>query len=243
MVHVARHVREHRSVLAAAEKQLLVAAARRMPQSITSDHLTLFALASMIGAGAAFAAIQQTSWSAAAVIVALFFNWFGDSLDGTLARVRGCQRPRYGFYVDHVVDLAGTACLLAGMGCSGRMSPVVAAALLAAYLLVAAESYLATHAAGIFRISFAGFGPTELRIVLAVGAVFMAAQPERIVIPGLPPMWLFDAGGLVAIVALAAAFVVSAVRNCRDLYAAEPLPRTRRATRVHIDAAEPASHT
>src|SRR5205807_4009851 len=179
----------------------------------------------MIAAGVGFASVRLSPWSAVAVIAALAVNWLGDSLDGTLARVRGCERPRYGFYVDHVIDLAGTTCLLAGMGCSGRMSPLVAAALLAAYLLVAAESYLATHANGVFRISFGGLGPTELRIVLAVGAVFMARQAAPIVVAPLTAMWLFDIGGIAALGGPGMVFVVSALPNARPPDRARPVLR------------------
>jgi len=111
------------------------------------------------------------------------------------------------------------------MCCSGRMSPVIAAALLSAYLLVAAESYLATHANGVFRISFGGLGPTELRIVLAVGAIFMVRQTAPIAVATLPPMWLFDIGGIVALAGLVFAFVVSAARNARGLDRAENVLR------------------
>src|SRR5437762_2269196 len=97
-----------------------------MPRWVNSDHLTLLALGSMGVAGAAFAAVRFSPWSAGVVIAALAANWFGDSLDGTLARVRDQQRPRYGFYVDHVLDLAGTTCLVAGLACSGFMSPLIA---------------------------------------------------------------------------------------------------------------------
>ncbi|HEV3139876.1 MAG TPA: CDP-alcohol phosphatidyltransferase family protein, partial [Vicinamibacterales bacterium] len=159
------HIREHRSLLANAERRLLVYLARRLPSSVTSDQLSLLGLLSMPAAALAFVAIPRTWWGAPALVVALAANWFGDSLDGTLARVRNQQRPRYGYYVDHAIDLAGTAVLLIGIAASGAMSPVIAMTLLAAYLLVAAETYLATHAVGVFRISFAGFGPTELRIV------------------------------------------------------------------------------
>ena len=221
------HRREHHSVLAAVERRALIWLAERLPLSVNSDHLTLLGLASMMAAGAAFAALRFTPWSAGAVVAALALNWFGDSLDGTLARVRDQQRPRYGFYVDHVIDLAGTTFLLAGLGCSGFMSPLIALALLVAYLLVAAESYLATHAVGVFRISFLGFGPTELRIVLAIGAVQLVREPW-VSIGGLPPIQLFDVGGVVALVGLAVVFVVSAVRNTRALYRAEPLPRAER---------------
>jgi len=219
------HVREHRSVLARAEKTLLIRIASRLPSSMTSDHLTALALVAMIGAGFSFALIDTVWWGAAAVVLALAVNWFGDSLDGTLARVRNQQRPSYGYYVDHVVDLAGTVVLIAGMGSSGVMTPAVALALVGAYCLVSAESYLATHSLGVFRISFAGVGPTELRIVLAVGAVFVAVDPWA-TIAGRR-LFLLDVGGVVATAGLLTAFVASSVRNARALYLAEPLPRSQ----------------
>jgi len=235
------HKREHNSVLASIEKRLLVRISRGMPPWVSSDHLTILGLGAMFAAGACFAAVRVTPWPAAAgAIGALALNWFGDSLDGTLARTRGHERPRYGFYVDHVIDLAGVTALCAGMACSGRMSPLVAIGLAAAYLLVSAESYLATHSVGTFRISFAGFGPTELRILLAVGAVFMVRHP--LVTIGGRSMWLFDVGGIVAAAGLVAVFILSAARNTRHLYIAEPVPWAREhqampAGRVLLDPA------
>src|SRR5580765_372011 len=117
------HVRENLSILARSEKRLLVWMAMRLPRAINSDHLSLLGLAAMAGAGLSFAVFRITPWAAAGVTAWLLANWFGDSLDGTLARVRNQQRPRYGFYVDHVIDLAGTAALLFGMAASGLMTP------------------------------------------------------------------------------------------------------------------------
>jgi archaetidylinositol phosphate synthase len=222
----ALHRREHRSLLAAAESRALVAIARRLPLWVSSDLLTGVALTAMICAGLAFAHIGRGAWIAAAVVFALAVNWFGDSLDGTLARVRGRERPRYGFYVDHVVDLVGITALVGGMGASGAMHPLVAAAVLVAYVLAAAESFLATHAAGVFRLSFAGVGGTELRILLAAAAVRVAASPTADV-PLLGTMQLLDVGGVIGAAGLVVAFVASAVRNARALSAAEPLPRPR----------------
>jgi archaetidylinositol phosphate synthase len=216
------HTRENNGLLAAAEKRLLIAIAVRLPGWLSSDHLTLLGLLSMWCAGVAFAHIGTAGWGAAAVAIALLANWFGDSLDGTVARVRQQERPRYGFYVDHVIDLAGTVALLAGMGASGRMSVWIAVAVMAAYFLVSAEAYLATHAASVFRMSFYGIGPTELRVVLAGGA-FYAAQHEWIDVAGVHAR-LLDVSGLIAVAGLAVAFAVSAVRNTRALYLAEPLP-------------------
>lgn len=219
----AQHIREHFSLLADMERRALVRIAARLPARINSDHLSALALLSMLAAGMSFASFRFTPWAALGVIVSLIANWFGDSLDGTVARVRGQQRPRYGFYVDHAIDLAGTAALVAGLACSGLMNPTLAMTLLAAYLLVAAESYLTTHAAGIFRMSFLGFGPTELRIVLAMGALKVVSSPW-IGVDGLLEVRLFDLGGIVAIAGLVLAFIVNAVRNTSALYAAEPRP-------------------
>jgi phosphatidylglycerophosphate synthase len=217
------HVRDHRSVLAAAEKRALVWIAGRLPARINPDHLSGLGLLSMTAAGLCFAAWPAAGWAGPGVIAALTLNWFGDSLDGTLARVRNQQRPRYGYYVDHLIDLAGTTCLLAGLALSGLMSPVVAMAVLAGYVLVCAETYLATHVTRVFTMSFLGFGPTELRIVLAAG-VLKAMSTPIVDLAVLGPTRLFDVGGVVATAGLIAAFVVNGIRNTRRLYREEPVP-------------------
>ena len=171
-------MREHRSFLAAAEKRLLIRMAGRMPASIHSDHLTVLALAAMALAGLGFWLARWDADWLWVVVGALAINWFGDSLDGTLARVRRVERPRYGFYVDHVLDIVGITLLLAGLACSAFMTPVIALSLLVAYLLVSGEVFLATAVHGVFRMSFAGVGPTELRILLAVGAIALRGDPH-----------------------------------------------------------------
>ena len=231
----ATHTRTNTSLTAAAEKRLLIWMADRLPPWITSDALSALGLAAMFAAGASFAALRWTPWAAAAVAVSLAANWFGDSLDGTVARVRRQERPRFGYYIDHVIDLAGTTLLMIGVACSGRMHPALALAVLGAYLLVSAESYLATHAAGVFHMSFLGFGPTELRVVLAIGAIKTAASPW--VHPfGGPAVRLFDVGGGVAVVGLAAAFAVAAIRNTRALHRLEPLPQPAEAVAARARA-------
>ena len=158
------------------------------------------------------------------VVLSLALNWFGDSLDGTLARVRKQERPRFGFYVDHVIDLAGATMLFCGLGASGFMSPLIALGVLSAYLLVSAEVYLATHVRGVFKMTFLGVGPTELRILLAVGVAALAWRP--MVSPfGLGPFRLFDVGGVVAIAGMVVAFIVSSIRNTRALFDAERVSR------------------
>jgi phosphatidylglycerophosphate synthase len=218
----ATHTREHQSLLADVEKRALIWMAHRLPAVINSDHLTALGAVAMVGAGGAFAAVPLTPWALALVPICLAVNWFGDSLDGTVARVRNAQRPRYGFYIDHVVDIANATVLFAGLAVSSIASPWIAAGLLVAYLLLCAESFLATHALGVFRISFSGFGPTELRILLSIGALVAIYRP--IVNPfGIGEFRLFDVGGLIGTVGMLTVFVISAVRNTRALYLAEPL--------------------
>ncbi len=217
-----QHDRQHGSLLAASEKRLLVWIAERLPSWVNSDHLSVLGLAAMLAAGLAFWAAGSNSLWLLGVVVALAINWFGDSLDGTLARVRNQQRPRYGFYVDHVIDLAGPLLLFGGMGVSSYMSATVASGLLVAYMMVSAESYLATHARKVFKLSFMRVGPTELRILLAVGTVFLMFKPWT-TIAGQSYL-LLDIGGGVAIAGLGLAFVVSAVRNTVALYREEPVP-------------------
>jgi phosphatidylglycerophosphate synthase len=226
------HVRENNGLLAAAERQLLIWIAQRMPRRINSDHLSALGLSAMLGSGLSFAAFVLTPWAAWGVVLSLALNWFGDSLDGTLARVRGHQRPRYGYYVDHVIDLAGATFLLSGLAFSGLMSPLTAAALLAAYLLVSAETYLATHARGRFKMSVLGVGPTELRILVAIGALKASYDPVVSLGP-LGLMKLFDAGGIVAAASLVVVFAVSAAHNTKALYAAEP-PSARLPTPTQV---------
>jgi phosphatidylglycerophosphate synthase len=210
------------SVLAPIERRVLVALATRMPRAIGPDHLTVLALLAMIGAGLSYWLAATTPAGLGLVVVCLAINWFGDSLDGTLARVRRQPRPRYGFYVDHVVDSIGASCLLGGLAVSGYMQPLVALGLLGAYLLLASESYLATHAVGEFKLSYFKVGPTELRILLAIGTLALVWRPMVHIGPWT--MRLFDVGGTIAIIALVATFLVAAGRHTRMLYLAEPVP-------------------
>jgi archaetidylinositol phosphate synthase len=213
------HTRVHTSLLAGIEKRALVWMAHRLPAWVNSDHLTALAGLAMLGVGVCFWA--GTPAALLAVVALLAANWFGDSLDGTLARVRRHERPRYGFYVDHVLDAVGILFLFGGLVLGGFMSPLMGAGFLLAYYLLMVEIALATHAVGTFTISYWKFGPTELRILLAIGTLQLMRTPFVTVFGG--QYLLFDVGGAVAILALAATFVTAAVRHTRLLYVAEPI--------------------
>jgi phosphatidylglycerophosphate synthase len=176
----------------------------------------------MILTGVCYYLAQWNPMMLLAAIGCLAVNWFGDSLDGTLARYRQRQRPRYGFYVDHIVDAFGAVCLFGGMGLSGYMTTSVAALLLIAYFLLCIEIYLAAYALGIFRLSFGVFGPTELRVLLAIGNITLLMKP-RVGIAGQSYL-LYDVGAVVAIAGMVVMAITSAIRNSIRLYNEERLP-------------------
>jgi len=210
------------SLLAPLEKKILDWLARRTPAWIHPDHLTVLGLAAMLGAGLSY---WYARWNAAGlilVIVCLAFNWLGDSLDGTLARVRNRQRPRYGFYVDHVVDAFGTFFLLAGLALSGYMSERIAAGLLITYFMLTIEVYLATYTIGTFHLSIWKFSPTELRVLLAVGNIALLYRPIVRIAGG--QYRLFDVGGFIGIVGMALMLLAAVVKHTAFLYRAERVP-------------------
>ena len=210
------------SLTSGPERRALLWLAARMPSWVTSDQLTLLGFLAMILAGATYLLARWHPVGLLLATVCLALNWFGDSLDGTLARVRNRQRPRYGFYVDHMVDSFGALFLMSGLAASTYVDWRIAMAMLIAFLLLSIESYLASYTLGIFRLSFAKFGPTEIRILLAVGNVVLWFRP-KLKVPGLSYR-LLDFGGLVAVGAMGVMVVVAAVWHTRELYRQETLP-------------------
>lgn len=218
------HVRVNRGLLAHAERQVLLWLAHRLPRRIHSDHLTALAVVGTAIASLSFALARLFPVALVGVVAGLAINWFGDSLDGTVARVRKQERPRYGFYVDHVLDVVGATMLMGGMALSGLMTPLVALGVLVAYLLVSAEVFLSTAVGGEFRMSFVRVGPTELRIGISALSLTLVRWPAT-TLPGLGPVLVLDVAGMLAIVGLLTALGVSAVLMGRHLYLAEPRRR------------------
>jgi archaetidylinositol phosphate synthase len=209
--------RVHGSWLAGVEKRALVWMAERMPAWVNSDHLTAIGFAAQIATGVCYALAAWDRRMLLMVIIGLAVNWFGDSLDGTLARVRQQQRPRYGFYVDHMIDSVGAVVLMGGLALSGYMHPAIAMGLLVAFLLLSIQSYLATYALGEFHLSFWRFGPTELRLLLAVGN--LALLRWAWVIHGR--YRLFDIGGAIGLAGMVAMLIFFSLNNTVRLYREE----------------------
>ena len=214
--------RKQLSMLARVEKKTLIWLAQRLPAWVNSDHLTLLGIVAMCVAGLLYWAARWESRALLGVIVALAINWFGDSLDGTLARVRNRLRPRYGFYVDHITDAIGTSFLMGGLALSSYMNPFLALGLLIVYLLLSIEVYLTTYTIGSFHLSFWSFGPTELRLLLCIGNLALYLRGPMGNLFGRE-FRIFDVGGMIGIAGMGLMLIWSALRHTRQLYEAERL--------------------
>jgi archaetidylinositol phosphate synthase len=221
MVFVSASRRNH-SLTASMERRALVWMAEHAPAWLTSDQLTVVGLTAQLGAGVFYVVARYHRSALLLVILCLVLNWLGDSLDGTLARVRKQQRPRYGFYVDHMVDIFGSIALMCGLGSSGFLHWPIAIAMLIAFLVLAGESYLATYTLSCFQLSQGMFGPTEIRILLIIGNLALLRSPFAAVFGH--KLLLFDLGGGIAAVVMSVMAILVALRHTALLYREEPLP-------------------
>jgi phosphatidylglycerophosphate synthase len=192
--------------------------AERTPSWIHPDHLTIFGFVAQLMTGVSYASARSSQLGLSGAIVFLILNWFGDSMDGTLARVRQQQRPRYGFYVDHMLDSVGAVALMAGLSLSGYMRPAIAMGLLIMFLLLSIQSYLATYSLREFRMSFWSLGPTELRLFLILGNLAAYRWPMFV-----KDRHVFDFGGGVGISGMFVILVWFTARNIMRLYDDERL--------------------
>jgi len=212
-------VRRQTSLLAPIERICLNWIAGKLPAWVKPDHLTLIGFSAMLLAGIAYGTARW--WAPALLLVNLLLamNWFGDSLDGTLARVRERQGPRYGFYVDHIIDAFGILFVICGLALSGYMSWSIGLAVLVVYFMISIEVYLATYTIGTFKLSFCKISPTELRILLAIGNIRAFSHPTVNVFG--ERYLFFDVAALITIALMAMVLVVSVTRNTIILYRAE----------------------
>jgi archaetidylinositol phosphate synthase len=213
--------RIHTALTAALEKRVLTWIAQRMPAAINPDHLTALAFVAQVLAGAAYASASENPRALWLVNGFVFLNWLGDSLDGTLARIRNQQRPRYGFYVDHIADTFGALALMAGLAWSGYVHWQIAAGMLVGFYILSIESYLATYTMGRFYLSHGLFGPTEIRILLAAGNAVAYRHPYTDIAGR--PFLMFDVGGAVALAGMTVMAAIAAVRHTVALYRDEAM--------------------
>jgi archaetidylinositol phosphate synthase len=202
--------------LAGPERRLLRAIARRVPNAITSDHFTALGVLGATAAGVAYALSAAHAWWLWVATAALVVNWLGDSLDGTLARVRHTERPRYGYYLDHLVDAYATAVIGIGLGLSPFFSLGVALGLVVVYLGLSINVYLESAVFGKFRLGYGRFGPTEARVAL------MLLNVAPLLFPMAWTRLLGDAVLAAAALMMLAMLVVRCAHNLRDLARLEP---------------------
>jgi archaetidylinositol phosphate synthase len=206
--------RSKQFILAAPEARVLEWIARRLPRAVKPDHLTALGVLASLGIAAAYVLSNGDKlwlWGASALLVV---HWLGDSLDGTLARVRRSERPRYGYYLDHLVDAFATAAIGIGLGLSPHMLLAVGLAIVIAYLILSINTYLETHAFGTFTLGYGLLGPTEARLLL-IGVNTLLAL-------GVVGNGLLDMVGIGLVAAMIAALVMRAGRNLKRLAELEP---------------------
>ena len=207
-------IRDKRFLLARPEARVLESIAKRLPSRVKPDHLTALGVLASIGIAAAYVLSNGDSawlWAASALLVV---HWLGDSLDGTLARVRRSERPRYGYYLDHLVDAFATAAIGIGLGLSPYMLLAVGLAIVVAYLILSINTYLETHAFGVFTLGYGRLGPTEARLILVAVNTLLAL--------GLAGPGLLNVLGIGLAAVMIAALVARAGRNLKRLAELEP---------------------
>src|SRR3954469_21810466 len=206
--------RDKRFLLARAESRALTWIAHHLPARAMPDHLTVLGVLAALGIAAAYVLSNGDRawlWAASGLLVV---HWLGDSLDGTLARVRGIKRPTYGYYLDHLVDAIATALIGLGLGLSSYLLLATGLVIVVAYLVLSINTYLETQALGVFTLGYGRLGPTEARL----GPVALNTAPP----PGAPRGHVPDPLVLAAAGLMAAGLLVRAVRNLRLLAEREP---------------------
>jgi archaetidylinositol phosphate synthase len=214
--------RDKRFLLAEREQRVLEWIARRLPQRILPDHLTALGVAAAAAIAGSYVLSNDGRawlWVASALLVV---HWLGDSLDGTLARVRKIERPTYGYYLDHLVDALATGMIGIGLGLSPHMLLATGLVIVIAYLVLSINTYLETYAFGVFTLGYGRVGPTELRLVLIAINVLLALGVGLGFHVGDLGLTLLDLIGLGAATAMLAALLVRATRNLRVLAEREP---------------------
>ncbi len=211
------HTRVNSSFIGALEKKALLWLAARMPAWVVPDTLTAIGLLASFLIFASYALTyfdKRFLW-----LASLFFvlNWFGDSLDGTLARYRKIERPRYGFFVDHIIDSISEVLIFIGLGLSPFLRFDLALLALVSYLLASIYVYLTTYVNGVFRISYSGIGPTEMRLI-AIAAntvVFFSGNPT--INLSVTTMTLYDLVAIGVILIILTLFLINAVSTAMTL--------------------------
>lgn len=219
--------REPNFLLAPFERRFLPWLAGKLPRWVLPDDMTALGVLAAFGVCAAYQLSNESNawlWVASGLLVV---QWLGDSLDGTLARVRGIQRPKYGFYLDHIVDAIATAAIGIGLGLSPFMLLAIGTLIVVAYLILSINVYLESMAFGRFRLGYGYLGPTEIRAVLILLNTALALHLGLDFTILELNMTVFDAIGLAIAAVMLVLLTGRAFGNLRELAEEEP-PAPRR---------------
>jgi archaetidylinositol phosphate synthase len=226
-----QHQRTADFILAPFERRVLPRLAAALPPWVVPDHLTVLGLLASTAIAATYLLSNRNpNWLWAANL-ALVVNWFGDSLDGTLARYRKIERPRYGYYLDHLTDAYSTLAVGVGLGLSPFMLLSVGLSISIAYLVMSINVYLETHAFGQFSLGYGRLGPTEARVILILLntlALLWGPLPFHLLGVGAT---VFDVVGLLAAMGMILLLLARVTRNLRRLAQLEPARRSSGAAR------------
>jgi len=229
--------RVNQSVLGGLERPTLAWLAKRMPPQVVPDHLTLLGFLGALLAAAGFVLSTSSIYWLWMANVGLFANWFGDSVDGNLARFRKVERPRYGFYIDHTSDMFSQVAIFLSVGVSPCAHFSVACVGLIVFLMAFIYTMIGTHVRQRMRITYFGFGPTEIRALLFVGNLLVLSfgvLDVHVFFPAFPVVGAVSVHDVViscfaAIGVLLIAFL--AIKEIRALGAEDPPTPTSRADR------------
>lgn len=211
--------------LARFEQWALPRMAKKLPLWVTPDKLTILGLLGALLIGASYVMTNQSLHWLWIASLGFIINWFGDSLDGTLARVRDIQRPKYGFFVDHLSDGYALLFLFGGLALSPLMPAVTALMLIIGYLLMMLLVYIVTISKGVFKINFGKIGPTEARllVIIANTIVWITGNPEYTI--GTWTSTLYGFMGAFGAAGLLLYFVIFSLKERSELAAMDP-PRS-----------------
>lgn len=215
------HKRVQESLLAGYEKKLLISIAKRLPLYINSDHLTILGFIAAILTGVFYYLSKFNNNYLWVVNILIILNWLGDSLDGTLARVRNKQRPRYGYYVDHILDALSTSAIMWGLAYSGFINNTLALSTLTIYLIMSINAYLSASVFGSFQISYWKISPTELRILMIIGNSYIYYKPKLKLFSY--EFLLFDIAYGIGLIILFFMLIIHLIINSYKLYKEEKI--------------------
>lgn len=200
--------RVQQNLLAASERKVLDWLCAHMPKRVMPDHLTIVGFLGTIMIFLGYFASEVDSYWFLVVIAGYVINWFGDSLDGSLARYRHTERPKFGYFIDHSLDAVGNLLTMVGLGCTAFVRMDVALLAAACYLLLSVHTFLAARILGTFRLSYGLIGPTELRLMLIGLTIAMFLLD-----PYVPRLGGHSAFDLFATFVSAALFVIFATQT------------------------------